>query len=115
MKELNSEMVKQTLGAEKHSTVVFLYREEDFEGFTGGGGKGIAGFFRSEDNEKAAYLSQWDYGEYHDSVDMGTKVWGINHTIVDVTVENSGHYKLIYNAMLGYAVLYVLEEKHEDL
>ena len=87
----------------EYATIVFLQNSQDFNDFRGSGGRGVEGFFDSSEKEMAKFLSQWDYGEYHDTDTK--KPWGTADTVTKVNVSGAGKYILTYNSGLGYAGL----------
>lgn len=84
--------------AAKYAEIVFLQNSQDFNGFRGSGGRGVDGFFDSDESEMMDYLMQWDDGEYHEV--NSRKPWGTR----DDTYKR-GKYIMSYNSGLGYAGL----------
>lgn len=88
--------------AKNYVSVVFLQLTQDFDGFSGSGGKDIEGFFDSSDKEMMEYLKQWDYGDNYGEVVDPMQVKGSGDS-----VYKQGRYLMTYNSRHGYAGLYV--------
>jgi hypothetical protein len=82
----------------EYCDIVFLDKTQDFEDFSGSGGKGREGFFDSGDKEMFDFLMQWEDMNYSDC--RKTKPWGAKDKIY-----KKGDYIMSYNSSLGYAGL----------
>jgi hypothetical protein len=80
----------------KYADIVFLQNSSDFP----------LNWDDRTDQEKAQYLSQWDYGEYHSILKDYHSMMGQADRATKVFVENAGTYVLVENKSMGYAALF---------
>lgn len=86
----------------KYREIVFLQNSQDFDDFSGSGGKGSEGFFDSDEDEMIDFLLQWDYGD--NGEESTNPPWGTSDTTYKKRI-GSKLYILTYNFKHGYAGL----------
>ena len=84
--------------AQRYYNIVFLQNDFDFDSFDGG----AEAFFDADTDVQFAFLSQWDYGDYDQPIDV--EPWGRDDFVETVEVGTVCYY-LTTNAAMGYAGL----------
>jgi len=86
----------------KYREIIFLQDSQDFNDFKGTGGKGLSGFFDSDEQEMFDYLYQYDSPDNDNIVNY--KPWGTSDTTVTMKFSRKT-FVMNYNERKGYAGL----------
>lgn len=89
---------------EYYQDIIYLDKEESFEGFEGGS----EGFFDAEENDQFNFLMQWESSE---GEILDHKIWGTGDDLKEIERSDQIYYMYLYSG-LGTAGLVRLV--HED-